>query len=238
MNSKRGSHVGFVISFVIFITFLVFMYLLLNSRVNFGQDKGNSLEYVKGEITERVSGNLTSASVAINQANPQDCVQLRDFFLETGVNTERFVVRNDSGAVLTSSKNGNDLFVQRSGSLFFRIYGSEEFLVSSTGALNPCQPLTEGSGYTLGIVRDSKEVFEPKIISFLNNYTADYEGLKTNMQVNPKDEFGFIFTYNNGTETRTPEKNLTTNIYIDRIPVQYVKTNGAIESGFIDAIIW
>ena len=234
--NRKGSHVGFVISFVMFITFVVFMYLILNSRIDFGQGKANSLEYVKGEIIERISGNLTSASAAITKENPQSCVQLRDFFLKAGI-ANRFIVRSDSGSILTASKSGDDLFVERNGNLFFRVYGSGEFNLSSIGSLGSCQPLSEGSQYAIGLIRDSKEIFESKIIGLFNNYTGDYEALKKDMKISTGDEFGFRFIYNNGTEIKTPEKNITINVYVERVPVQYIKTDAARESGFMDTIV-
>ena len=237
LRQRRGSHVGFVISFIMFITFIVFMYLILNSRIDFGQDKANSLEYVKAEITERTSGDLTSASVAITQTNPQNCVQLRDFFLRTGVR-DRFVVRSDSGNVLTASKSDNDLLVQRSGNTFLRVYGSGEFNIASTGGLGSCQPLSEGSQYTIGLIREGRDIFESKIIGLLNSYTGDYEALKRDMKISSGDEFGFIFTYSNGIAIKTADRNLKINVYVDRIPVQYIKTDGAREIGFIDVIVW
>ena len=237
LSLKKGSHVGFVISFVLFVTFIIFVYLILSSRVDFGQEKTNSLSYVKAEIIDRVSENLTSVSMAIGQQNPQPCVQLTDFFLKTGLG-DRFVVRSDSGIVLQSGKSGNDLFIERNNNLFFRVYDSDEFSVAG-GALSGCQPLNEGSqGYTLGISRDSKEVFEAKVLELLVNYTGDYEALKRDMKISSGDEFGFRFTYSNGTEIKTPEKNVTINVYVDRTAIQYIKADAAMESGFIDAIVW
>ena len=237
MLYKKGSHVGFVISFVLFITFIVFMYAILSSRVDFGQEKANSFSYVKAEIINRVSENLTSVSVAIGQQNPQSCVQLKDFFLKTGIGN-RFIVRSDSGNVLQSGKGGNDLFLERNGNLFFRVYGSGEFNVSG-GALSNCQPLNEGSqGYSLGLSRDSRDIFESKVLNFFGNYTGDYEALKKNMKISSGDEFSFRFVYNNGTEIKTPEKNATINIYADRMAIQYIKTDATRESGFMDTIVW
>ena len=235
--NKKGSHVGFVISFVLFITFIVFMYAILSSRVDFGKEKANSFSYVKAEIVNRVSENLTSVSVAIGQQNPQNCIRLTDFFLKTGMGN-RFIVKSDSGNVLQSGKSGNDLFVERNGNLFFRVYGSGEFGVSG-GALSNCQPLNEGSqGYSLGLSRDSRDIFESKVLNFFGNYTGDYEALKKDMKIISGDEFGFRFTYNNGTEIKTPEKNVTINIYAERMAVQYIRTDATRESGFIDTIVW
>lgn len=237
MSNRNGSHVGFVISFVMFITFIVFMYLILNSRVDFGQQKANSLEYVKGEITDRISGNLTSASVAIGQPSPQSCVELSNFLGATGIGN-RVIVRSDSGNILNAGISGQSLQVERDGNTFFRVYGSEEF-IQETDSLGSCQSLSEGSqGYTLGLIRDSKDIFESKVIRLLNNYIGDYETLKKDMKVSSMDEFGFRFIYNNRTEIKTPERNVTINVYVDRTPVQYIKTDGTMESGFIDTIIW
>ncbi|SRR3972149_3598933 len=237
MNNKKGSHVGFVISFVLFVTFIIFVYVILSSRVDFGQEKANSLSYVKAEIINRVSENLTSVSIAIGQQNPQSCVQLTDFFSKTGLG-DRFVVADDSGNVLPSGKGGNDLFIERNNNLFFRVYGSEEFN-SSGGALNNCQPLNENSqGYILGLSRDSREIFESKVLELFENYTENYEALKIDMKISSVDEFGFRFTYSNGTEIKIPEKNVTINVYADRTAVQYIKADATRESGFIDTIVW
>ncbi|MDP3991962.1 MAG: hypothetical protein U1B79_01365 [Candidatus Pacearchaeota archaeon] len=233
--NKKGSHVGFVISFMLFITFVIFMYLILNSRIDFGQDKANSLEYVKSEITERVSGSLTTASVDLN--NPgSNCVELSNFLGIAGIGN-RVMVRSDSGNILNAGISGQSLQVERNGNTFFRVYGSEEFS-QTAGSLGSCQSLSEGQGYILGLVRDSEEIFESKIIALSNNYTGDYEALKKDMNIGSGDEFGFIFTYADGTAIKTPGQNVTINVYVDRIPVQYIKTNAAKENGFIDILVW
>ena len=81
-------------------------------------------------------------------------------------------------------------------------------------------------------------VFESKIFNLLNNYTQNYSGLKKNLGISDEDEFGFIFTYSNSTQVRTPEKNLTIDIYAERVPVQYIKIDGNREVGFIDVVVW
>ena len=211
------------------------MYLILNLKVDFGQQKANSLDYVKVEVIEKVSGNLTTVSVALN--NPESsCIQLNEFLTLTEI-SNRIVVISDSGEILNTGISGQNLQVQISGNTFFRIYESEEF-APQTGILNSCQLLSEGQGYTLGLVRDSKEIFESKVVSLLNNYTTDYDNLKKDMKISESDEFGFIFIDKDGNQIRTPEKNLSGNVYVGGTPVQYVKTNGAIESGFLNTIIW
>lgn len=236
-NNKKATHVGFVVSFVLFITFLVFMYAILSSRVDLGKEKQNSLNYAKAEIMERISGNMTSVSVSISEQGVQRCVRLIDFFLKTEMGN-RFVVGSDSGDVLQSGKDGNDLFVERDRNIFFRVYGSEEFNISGE-ALRSCQALSEESeGYSLGLSRDSKDIFESKVLRLFKNYTEDYGALKRDMRIGPGNEFGFGFAYNNGTEIKTPEENATINIYAERTSIQYIKRDGTRESGFMEFMAW
>ena len=235
-KNKKGSHVGVVISFVLFITFIVFMYTILNYKIGFGENKKASLEQIKETVKGEISENLTTISVGINQVNP-GCVQLRDFFLKTP-SSDKLLVKSDSGSELAASKEVNDLFVQTQGNTFFRVLESGEFSVVSAGAVGSCQDLEEGSGYILGVSREENLVFESKIFNLLNNYTQNYSGLKKNLGISDEDEFGFIFTYSNSTQVRTPEKNLTIDIYAERVPVQYIKIDGNREVGFIDVVVW
>ena len=154
--------------------------------------------------------------------------------------SNNILVRDDSENLLNVGI-GTDLQIDRggSGAAFFRIYNSEEFQDIS-GSIGSCQILDENGnpGYILGLSKTENIVFESKIISLLDNYTSDYETLKKNMNIGSLDNFGFAFTYSNGTQIKTPEVNVTISVYAESVAVQYIKTNGAREIGFIDAIVW
>ena len=244
MYNKNGSHVGFVISFVLFVTFIVFMYLLLNSRLDFGQNKQNSLEYVKSEIIERVSENLTITSLSTNKTVfSENCFFFTDFISKTSAGN-RLMVQNDSGNIFIAytSQDLTDLYINRdgSGSDFFRIYSSEDFPATAnySGTPSPCVNFSEGAGYTIGLSKEEDYIFESKVLELLNNYTTDYEALKKDIKISSSDEFGFVLTYNNGTQVKTPEINATINIYSERVPIQYIKTDSKRETGFIDVLVW
>ena len=245
LSQRKGSHVGFVISFVLFVTFIVFIYVLLNSRLDLGQDKQNSLEYVKSEIIERVSENLTITSLSTNKTVfSENCFLFTDFISKTSVGN-RLMVQNDSGEVFAaySSSDLTDLYINRAGSTasdFFRVYSSDKFLPITIypETPSPCVNFNEGAGYTIGLSKEETYVFESKVLELLNNYTTDYEALKKDIKISSNDEFGFVFTYNNKTEIKTPEINATINIYSERVPIQYIKTDSKREIGFIDVLVW
>ncbi len=63
--NKRGSHVGMMISFVIFITFLVFLYSILQPVIKTRQDKELVLDSLKTELLNML--NETTSVTEINE---------------------------------------------------------------------------------------------------------------------------------------------------------------------------
>ena len=76
--NKLGSHVGMIISFVIFITFIVFLYSVVKPAITTGEDKKTILSALEMQILNNISANLTSASIQVNRVlNPNNpCVEL------------------------------------------------------------------------------------------------------------------------------------------------------------------
>jgi len=231
MINKKASHVGVVLSFILFVTFVIFMYVLIHSKINQERDKAIVLDYVKGEILSRISDELTTISVLLN--NPgSNCVELVNFISRTGI-SNRFIVTDDLGNVLDSGISGQNIKVTRNGATFLKIYESQEF-PQKADLSGSCQ----SQDYTIGLSKKEKLVFESKVTDFLNNYTTNYEDLKKSLNIGSRDEFGLMFTYNNGTIIKTPIENITMNIYANQIPIQYTKNNGAREAGFVNVLVW
>ena len=59
---KKGSHVGIMLSFVIFVTFLVFLYSVIQPIIKTGQEKKISLDSLKIELVIILDPDLTSYS--------------------------------------------------------------------------------------------------------------------------------------------------------------------------------
>ena len=59
MKSKRGSHVGVVLSFVMFVTFLIFLYSILEPQLKVERDKEAFLEYLKRDLVQNFYEELT-----------------------------------------------------------------------------------------------------------------------------------------------------------------------------------
>lgn len=231
---KRGStHVGVVLSFVIFVVFLVFLYSALIEPTINQNDKNYLLENLRIKLIENVSGELTSITIDLSNNPNQNCIELGNFITKIEINSN-IISKNKN--ILQSYVNGNNLrIVRESNETFFKIYYSKEFSVLTSGGEN-CDIISENN-YLIGLVRTDKYVFETKIISLINEYKNNYETLKGELKIPIGSDFNFGFTYNNKTSIIT-EKDISTNIYAVEIPVQYVDKESNILLGSINIKIW
>lgn len=241
-NKKKGSNVSFVISSVLFITFVIFLYVLINYKITTAESKDNSLTSLREQIIPIMSGNLTLTSVKVNQGL-QTCLFFSGLLRKIGAGN-RVLVQDSAGRNFSAymSSSGEDLYVDRAGrstTNFFRVYSSEEFPNLTLSTLSGCANLQEdSSGYSIGTSRTDSYVLKSKVLSLLINSSKDYEAVKRSVKLSPSDEFGFAFTYSNGTRVATPMNNLTTNVYSERISTEYVSYDSGISPGYIDLMVW
>ncbi len=242
LKNRRGSHVGRIISFVIFVTFIVFLYVVVKPVINTGEDKKETLDYLTVTIIKNISANLTSTSVEVNSSvnPPQNCISLESFFvlLSMEIPGYNLIIKNETGSMQNAyTDQAAHLVIDRENksNRFFRIYYSPEFDV--LGSKTDCK-LVEDDAYSLSLIKTEKYVFEDRLFGFLNNYKSDYEKLKTDMNFPPGNEFGIGFTQSNGTKMEVGETVSATGIYAEEIPVQYVDNDANILSGFINIKVW
>ena len=81
-RNRSGSHVGMIISFVIFITFIVFLYTVIKPAFNTGEDKKTILDDITNTIINNVSSNLTVVTLQLDSSNDhsKNCMRVQNFF--------------------------------------------------------------------------------------------------------------------------------------------------------------
>jgi competence protein ComGC len=223
-KNRRGSHVEIIISFIIFIVFVLFLLSILVPSINTQKDKSNIFDGVEAGIINKVSSNLTVITVNFDD-DGSDCVDLNA--LNIGKN---IVVKDESGAEITSSADENSLQINKENpsDTFFKIYYSEEF-DELTGS--GCSP----TGYEIGLEKTSQYIFEKKFLSLMNE---NYDTLKKEINAPEGVNFGYGIILSNGTTFETSNQEAPTNIYIRETPIEYVDLNGNIQEGYIKTKIW
>ena len=245
MKNRRGSHVGMILSFVIFITFIVFLYSVIRPAVTTGEEKKTTLDYIEKKIEENTSAEFASISIKIEDStNPSTiCVNFSSFFPYSMI-SPRMIVKNESGDIqnayynISSDFDGFRLYRGNKDNLFFKVYYSPEFDKLPAGVIEPCTPVDYIREYNITSMNSGQYLFEKKVYELVDYYKNNYEKLKSELNVPTGSEFGFDFTQSNGTKFGVGNVSKSVSVYAGETPIQYIDEKANILSGFINVKVW
>ena len=247
-ENRKGSHVGMILSFVIFITFIVFLYSVLRPAIKAGEEKQTTLDSIQKKIEDNVSTVFTSTSIQINSTlnPPTNCVKLRDFLVFMSMDSLHIIVKNELDGLEEVSTGprenesfGRDIIINRddASKLFFRIYSFSQFDAIGNANPIPCSVINRTT-YGISLTLRGKYISEKSVYELVDYYNSDYEGLKNSLKIPPGSEFGFGFTQSNGTKINVGNAPKSASVFAGETPVQYVDEKANILSGFINIKIW
>jgi hypothetical protein len=237
-KNRRGSHVEVIISFIIFVTFIFFLFSILEPSIGGQKDKKNLLDSVEVAVLDRVSAEMTTITVRIITSTSQNCIELNDEITNLNIDS-RIVSIGSYGNALNcyiSSTDSKDLRIERESTSdnLLKIYYSSAFPTASTSS-SSCQSLQRGTGYSLGLTKSGSYIFESEMINLINE---NYENLKSGLKIPEGVSFGYGIILSNGTSLDSTTEELSTNIYIRETPIEYVDLNGNILMGALKIKIW
>jgi hypothetical protein len=230
MKNKRGTHVGVILSFLIFVTFLAFLYSITEPATRVSRDKLDLLDYLKVELLNKFSEDMSTLIVDVKESG---CILFGEF--DEGLRGMEVVAKDNEENLLGAYRAGVNTGVDCNAGII-KLYYSKEFTNKTDLGC------TKGSDYEIQIFRTTEEIFESKIINISNgieNIPGYYEELKQELGVAFDDEFGFTFTDGNknfiaGTE----EKEISVDIYSEELPIQYLDNEANINPGFLSIRVW
>ncbi|MBU4070095.1 MAG: hypothetical protein KJ646_03885 [Nanoarchaeota archaeon] len=238
--NKKASHVGIILSFAIFITFLAFLYSITEPAFQTQKNQKILLSYLQKELIDQSSLNINSSSVKIIVEETNNCIRLKDLLDDIGMGL-KVIVKNTSEFISESYKVNNDLVINRVSAQedFFKIYSSEEFKELDNNIINPCANLKRNDNdYSIGLTKKEVYIFDTELINLINKYENDYLAFKNELKIPEGNDFAFSFKLSNGTIISTSEKDVTTSIYAEEVPIQYMDKNAKINYGFLTVKIW
>lgn len=246
--NKRGSHIGVIISFIIFIGMIVFLYSILAPKIQVGQSKQSTINSLALNLESMLSGNLTTVSVYANSSS--SCVNLSDFASNANLGSPlHATAQNPNGETESSGVSGSGFYIEKTNSAnkFFTVYDSANLNKSQSGSPAECTTLGYGSGdgnYTIGQIKTNKYVFESLVKNMINNYGdrgygSNYPTLQKDFGLPIQENFGFNFIYQNGTPIQTGGGTpASISVYSQSFPVSYVTVNGSVETGELVVKLW
>lgn len=225
MKNKRASHVGVVLSFVIFITFIVFMYSVLESPTKLKQEKKPILEHVKKEIINNVTGNVKIMTIE-TAGMEEECIDSSTL----NIDNKNYIVKNENGEIVGSSTSN----IRVQGDLL-KIYSSKEPLNEQN--VGGCE--NWGGGFDYGLVRTEDYIMVSKIKNLIKYYNdkKNYVRLKISLGIQD-NEFDFGFYNSTGDFIGIEKEEASTTVYSDEVPVEYFDEDANINIGRLRIRVW
>jgi hypothetical protein len=233
--NKKGTHVGVILSFLIFVTFLAFLYSITAPATTIERGKLDSLNYIKGELLNEFTEDLTSITLKISSSK---CLSFNEFDSELA--NWGIVAKNEDGEIIPSHKDGSKTEVDFDEEGTMMLYYSKEFGEGTD--LDPCDNAVEGTDYEILIFRTTENIFGKRIENisdYINENADNYEEMKERLKVPFGDEFGYNFKDSEGNVLASAnDREVSVDIYAEEVPIQYLDNEANINPGFLSVRVW
>ncbi len=247
-RNHRGSNVDVILSFVIFISFMVFFYAIIQPNITIKNDRTEFLNYMGGELIKNLTGNnLTAISIQAEPQNPRDCLKLEGFMDNAGISSMSLILRNLTGTAFSAYKSGDDLYIDMApdeNTEFFNAYYSPGLSLIADNPLGNCNPALREDEPPNSYSIDREEtytsyyIWSGEIVKLIDNYNNDYDAVKEWFNLTSRDNFGFNFTYQNETTIGTNDNApASVNVYSEAFPAVYISESN-LEAGNLIVRIW
>jgi len=202
MRTKKGvsSHVEIMISFVIFIGLVIFLFIMLNPLEIFSASK-SMLDTTAKKVIENITTELTTSSVKIKENYPPPAgrggTSINCFIIafqsKTGKNLiVKKKVTNDYPEIGSRIIDENQIKFNYNprDEKFYKIFLSEDIAPTVGFSGTTCGSPAITNNYQLGITRTRDIISRKKLEELQTAYTNDYSALKTELGL--ENNFNFI----------------------------------------------
>ena len=190
---KRGiSHIEFIISFIIFITFVAFAIFLFNPLKETNVTS-SALPFTVNEIIKNTSVDLTTYSIKINKNAIPPNQKIIAVDIPNIPAEEQARVESYTGQVLRSKKEGNIIYLDFENEEFILVKSSKDFLPYSPAFAE--KTFINENYYVIASSSREKIVSEKGLIELNDSYYKRYDRLKSNLKVPGQTNFGFSIRF-------------------------------------------
>lgn len=240
INSKKASHVGMMLSFVIFIGALIFLYSSLSPQISMEKRGKYAIDEVETKLFNSFKEDLLTILIKVPDTLPSstECVEVDLSGTIPNELGDTFQVKDKDGNNLDYYVQGNLMEIEYNDEDFLKILTSGECIIgeNSRGCIKSRgydDELECESQHTREVgtdaVNKAKYFFRNKIIETGGLYVNDYYGLKEDLDIFPEIEFDFVFVNATGDKEWDFSEFIEEeeNIYINQKDIAYVDDHSA-----------
>lgn len=228
-KNKKGSHVGIILSFTLFITFLIFAYIIIGPPVNLRVDKTESIILLKNSIIQEVSEEIMTIR-SYDTENSGNCVQTQ-VPENSFSNPTVFAVDSNENEIESKILSGN-LLIEGGKNLTKIYFSNNSFSINQELASSSCTSIT------IDNLLNEKRVTEKAILNLINELNQSYESTKNNLGISLSEEISILFDYLNGTIIGEEDYEVKSDIYASSMSLDYISLKGKEKVGEVVVRVW
>jgi hypothetical protein len=244
MNNKRGmSHIEMVLSFIIFVGFLIFLFAIFKPLRGFSQGEvyldileRNIKNYTKIEVkflTLNINENISSECFHFRYNSSLDNITERD----ANYNFVQSFCEGVGGGQGRGDVKPREIWINGTGN-FFYIYFCDEFRESEFDAVN-CKSLNK-KDYSLGLYRSYNMTSYNKLEELEKEYANNYDELKGKFGLPSSKDFSFNVLDSSRNSILRVQKTIPRGVRVlaRSEDVQLVYKNGTFKYAILNMKLW
>lgn len=233
--NKKASNISIIVSMVLFVGFVIFLYFISQPVFTNKTDKQVIIDYLEVKLKSEISSPLNILSISIDDGyvlppGAENCVYIPN-------REEDFIVKNWNGNIISSNKDSGKVNFYFNSNKNFRIYFFN-YSFDHTLTEEICDDIVKDVDYFIKADINDSLISVEKFSRFSSLYETNYKALVTYLKVPLNSDFSFNFIYNNGTiiGPNLEDKNL--NVFSENFPVRYLTKNGNQQEGILRISVW
>ena len=248
MKKNGATHLGFILSFVIFIMFIVFMFSAIEPFLKTQASKQSLLDLLRFSVVENVKvEDLTIMTIEITFAldTSKECIKITGGEIHDIYNSgQELTIKDGEDNLLGYGDSGGNLVISPlPADNLLKIYYASNWNKGSPNYEGGSGCGTNNLGqseYDIGFIKEEQtQILESNIFSLIDRYEADYEQLKIDLGIPEGSEFTFSFKLANETIIEPEGFSLPdTDIYASAFPLQYLDEEANFQIGFLTIKVW
>ncbi|NCN51472.1 hypothetical protein GW931_00470 [archaeon] len=233
MKNKKGSHVGIVLSFTIFIVALIFTYAIVGPPIKYYSQKEVSVSILHNKIIDEISSEVITLRVNGNSAST--CI-IFDTPKNDFSNPQVYAV-DSSGNEVSSIMDSTNTKVESGGDLIKVYYVDSLFDKGADCDLITCSDLCEAK--VPNTFSTDKRVLEKNILEVINQTIENNTAFGERMGVSLSDEYTILFDYMNGTIIGNDvREDIKLDVYSEIFEINYLSVNSEEKVGGLIIRVW
>ena len=235
-QNKRGSHVGVILSFMIFVTFLIFMFSILEPAVKTDQEKESLLNFLENEIIDYVTKDVVTSVIGLEDIDKvQGCINLNSPVNILGLGMPlSIIIKDSSEGVAGYELNGEIISIDKPiGENFLKFFYLGVLPAATTSTCTGYFELFED--YQVAYTRTTSQIYKSEIKTLITNnqVTNNLNGV-----FDTTNEIGLKFEDSDGVILETTPPEISSNVYSKEINIEYIDEEATIKPGRLTISVW